>query len=59
MVIDIRITLKRRLATAAAAIVRRMMIRNRPRVLRPELPFSKTSREEWAIMAWKKEQSPN
>lgn len=55
----IRITLNRRLATAAAAIVTRMMIRNRPRVLWPELPFSRTSREEdWAMMAKEKEQSP-
>lgn len=56
----IRITLNRRLATAAAAIVRRIMIRNRPRVLWPELPFSRTSREEedWAMMAKEKEQSP-
>jgi hypothetical protein len=35
------------------------MIRNRPRVLWPELPFSRTSREEdWAMMAKGKEQSP-
>lgn len=42
----IRITLNNRLETAAAAIVKRMTIRSKPRVFRPELPFSRTSREE-------------
>ena len=39
----LRITLNSRLAIAAAAIVQRIIIRRRPRVLRPLSPFKKGS----------------
>lgn len=39
----LRITLNSRLAIAAAAIVQRIIIRRRPRVLRPLSPFRKGS----------------
>lgn len=41
---SLRITLNRRLATAAPAIVKRMINRRRPRVLRPVSPFRKGSK---------------
>lgn len=40
---DLRMTLNKRLATAAAAIVHRMINRSRPRVFRPVSPFKKGS----------------
>lgn len=40
---SLRITLNSRLAIAAAAIVQRIIIRRRPRVLRPLSPFRKGS----------------
>lgn len=40
---SLRITLNKRLATAAPAIVKRMISRRSPRVLRPVLPFRKGS----------------
>ena len=40
---SLRITLNSRLAIAAAAIVQRIIIRRRPRVLRPVSPFRKSS----------------
>ena len=43
--LDVRMTLNNRLATAAPAIVQRMMRRKRPRVLRPVSPFRKGSIE--------------
>lgn len=42
-------TLNRRLATAAAAIVQRMISRSRPRVFRPVSPFKKGSMDSIAI----------
>ena len=44
-------TLNSRLDTAAAAIVTRMIIRRRPRMFLPELPFRITSTGAPAIMA--------
>ena len=44
-------TLNSRLDTAAAAIVTRMIIRRRPRMFLPELPFRRTSTGASAIMA--------
>ena len=41
--VDIRITLNKRLDTAAAAMVQRIINRKRPRVLRPVSPFRKGS----------------
>ena len=46
---DLRITLKRRLATAAAAIVQRMISRRRPLVFRPVSPFKKGSKTSAAM----------
>lgn len=43
-------TLNRRLATAAAAIVQRMISRSRPRVFRPESPLKKGSMESAIIL---------
>ena len=44
MKVDLRITLNNRLATAAAAMVQRMMMRSMPRVFRPPSPFRKGSK---------------
>jgi hypothetical protein len=41
---SLRITENSRLATAAPAIVKRMINRRRPRVFRPESPFRKGSK---------------
>lgn len=46
---DLRITLNKRLATAAAAIVHRMINRSRPLVFRPVLPFKKGSKTSTAM----------
>lgn len=43
-------TLNRRLATAAAAIVQRMISRSRPRVFRPVSPLKKGSMESVIIL---------
>jgi hypothetical protein len=48
---NILITLKSRLATAAPAIVQRMISRRSPRVLRPVSPFKKGSIDAVAIPA--------
>ena len=46
---DLRITLNKRLATAAAAIVQRMINRRRPLVFRPVSPFKKGSKTSTAM----------
>lgn len=45
----LRITLNKRLATAAAAIVQRIINRRRPRVFRPVSPFKKGSKTSTAM----------
>lgn len=45
----LRITLNKRLATAAAAIVHKMINRRRPLVLRPVSPFKKGSKTSTAM----------
>ena len=47
---DLRITLNKRLATAAAAIVQRMINRRRPLVFRPVSPFKKGSKTSTAML---------
>lgn len=46
---DLRITLNKRLATAAAAMVHRMISRRRPLVFRPVSPFKKGSKTSTGI----------
>ena len=52
---DVRITLKRRLAMAAAAMVHRMTMRRRPRVFLPVFPFRKGSTAVEAMTAGSKQ----
>ena len=47
---DLRITLNSRLATAAAAMVQRMMMRSMPRVFLPPSPFKKGSKPVVAMI---------
>ena len=47
---DLLITLNKRLDTAAAAIVHKMINRRRPRVFRPVSPFKKGSIEVVAML---------
>jgi hypothetical protein len=51
----IRITENSRDATAAAAIVHKMISRRRPRTFRPEFPFKKGSNPATVIMVVNKE----
>ena len=50
MKLDLRITLNNRLATAAAAMVQRIMMRSMPRVLRPPSPLRKGSNPVVAML---------
>ena len=51
---DLRITLNSRLATAAAAMVQRIIIRSIPRVFLPPSPFKKGSKPVVAMLNSKK-----